>query len=259
MTVCYYTKNICYVVSRPMNNKNLPPAPSARLKAFLVHLYTASTMIVLLVAMLFLLEGRLTAALFTMLLNIAIDATDGFLARRYQVKRHVPEFDGRTMDDVIDYVAYVFMPVIFMVQAEMLLQPVIVFGSLPLIASAFGFARVNAKLDEEGFFVGFPSYWNIVVAYLFLIGAPAWLSTLVIVVLAVLVFVPTRYIYITRFPRYRGAHLAGATLSGVAVLAALVAGEAARTPLVLISLLYPVYYTLYSLVLDRRARRAVEQ
>lgn len=154
-----------------MNNKNLLSAPSARLKALLVHLYTASTMIVLLVAMLFLLEGQLTAALFTMLLNIVIDATDGFLARRYQVKRHVPEFDGRTMDDVIDYVAYVFMPVIFMVQAEMLLQPVIVFGSLPLIASAFGFARVNAKLDEEGFFVGFPSYWNIIVAYLFLIGA----------------------------------------------------------------------------------------
>lgn len=241
-----------------MNHKPQPRAPGARIKAFLVHLYTASTMIVLLASMLFLLEGRLTAALFTMLLSIAIDATDGFMARRYEVKRHVPEFDGRTMDDVIDYVAYVFMPVVFMIQAGMLLQPVIVFGALPLIASAFGFARVNVKLDEEGFFVGFPSYWNIVVAYLYLTSAPPWLNTLVIVVLAVLVFVPTRYIYITRFPHHRSAHLAASALSSLMVLAALVSGEALRTPLVLISLIYPVFYTLYSLVLDRRARRAIE-
>jgi phosphatidylcholine synthase len=213
-------------------------------------------MIVLLAATLLLLDGRLTAALFTMLLNIVIDATDGFLARRYKVKLHVPEYDGRTMDDVIDYVAYVFLPVVFMAEAGMLLEPVVVFGALPLIASAFGFSRVDAKLDAEGFFVGFPSYWNIVVAYLFLMGSPPWLNTLLVVALAVLVFIPTRYIYITRSPRFRRSHLAGATLSGVTLLAALLVSGEARLPLLLISLVYPVIYTLASLVLDRRARLA---
>lgn len=235
-------------------NEQFPPA--ARARAFLVHLYTASTMVVLLLATSLLLGGQLTAALFVMLLSIVIDATDGFLARRFKVKQYVPEFDGRTMDDVIDYVAYVFLPVVFMLQAGMLLQPAVLFGVLPLIASAFGFARVDAKLDDDGFFVGFPSYWNIVVAYCYLTGSPAWLNTLIIAGLSALVFVPTRYIYITRFPHHRGAHLAGASLSGVTLLAALLTPGDARLWLVLISLAYPVYYTGLSLALDRQARRA---
>lgn len=242
-----------------MHNKPARAAPGARLKAYLVHIYTASTTVLLLISTMYLLDGRLTESLFVMLLCIVIDGTDGMLARRYEVKRHVPEIDGRTLDDVIDYVAYTFLPVVFLLQAEMLLQPVVFFAALPLLSSAFGFARVDVKLDEEGFFVGFPSYWNIVVAYLYLVGAPVWLNTLVIVVLAVLVFVPTRYIYITRFPHHRKAHMAAAIFSGLMLLLAVLIGEAARTPLVLLSLIYPVFYTIYSFKLDRQARRAVER
>jgi phosphatidylcholine synthase len=226
-----------------------PSAPrAARIRAFLVHCYTASTMIVLLAATALLLDGRLTAALFVMLLSIVIDATDGTLARRFKVKQYAPAYDGRSMDDVIDYVAYVFLPVVFLLQAGMLLQPAVLFGVFPLIASAFGFSRVDAKLDDAGFFVGFPSYWNIVVAYFYLI----------ILILSVLVFVPTRYIYITRFPRHRTFHLIGATLSGIALLAALLTAGALRNGLVIVSLIYPIYYTGLSLVLDRRVRKSTD-
>jgi phosphatidylcholine synthase len=92
------------------------------------------------------------------------------------------------------------------------------------------------------------------VAYFYLTGSPAWLNTLIILALSALVFVPTRYIYITRFPRHRTFHLVGATLSGIALLAALLTAGALRNGLILISLLYPIYYTGLSLVLDRRAR-----
>jgi len=229
---------------------------TARMKALLVHLYTASTMVVLMISTAFLLNDQLTAALFTMLLSIIIDATDGSLARRFKVKLHAPEYDGRTMDDIIDFVSYVFLPAVFMLKAGMLLQPAIIFCCFPLIASAFGFSRVNAKLDDDGFFIGFPSYWNIVVAYFYLTGSPPWLNTLIIVFLAAMVFVPTRYIYITRFPRLRRAHLAGATLSGATMLAALFIGGDMRQLLVIVSLIYPVIYTVYSLILDRQARKA---
>jgi phosphatidylcholine synthase len=229
---------------------------AARMKALLVHLYTASTMVVLMVSTAFMLNDQLTAALFTMLLSIVIDATDGSLARRFKVKLHVPEYDGRTMDDIIDYVSYVFLPAIFMLKAGMLLEPAIIFCCCPLIASAFGFSRVDAKLDDDGFFIGFPSYWNIVVAYFYLTGSPPWLNTLIIIFLAAMVFVPTRYIYITRFPRLRRAHLAGASLSGITMLAALFVGGNVRLLLVIISLIYPVIYTVYSLMLDRQARKA---
>jgi phosphatidylcholine synthase len=229
---------------------------SLRVKAFLVHVYTASTVILQLLSVDLLLNNHLSLALFAMLMAVAIDATDGFLARRYRVKEIVPEFDGRRLDDIVDYISYVFLPVIFMLKADMLLQPVVLFGSLPLLASAFGFSRVDAKLDDDGFFLGFPSYWNVVVAYIYTFGTPAWLNTAVIVFLSVMVFVPMRYIYITRFHSHPRLHFLGALVCGAALLAALFVSEPLRRPLLFFSVLYPIYYTILSLVADWRARRA---
>ena len=68
---------------------------------------------------------------------------------------------------------------------------------LPLLASAYGFSQVNAKTDD-GFFLGFPSYWNIVAFYLYVLRTPEWVSVSVIAILSILTFVPTHYIYATR-------------------------------------------------------------
>jgi phosphatidylcholine synthase len=229
----------------------------ARVKAFLVHVYTASTMIILLISSYLLLHDQLNLALFVMLLAVAIDSSDGTLARRFHVKEVYPELDGRRLDDIVDYVSYVFLPVVFMLKAQMLSEPVVLFGSLPLLASAFGFSRVDAKLDDEGFFVGFPSYWNVIVAYLYLLSTPPWLTTLVIVVLSVMVFIPTRYLYITRMHKHRWLHIGATFICGMALLAGLFVQDPTRRLLLYFSLTYPVYYTIYSFVLDRRARKAV--
>jgi phosphatidylcholine synthase len=229
--------------------------PSLRLKAYLVHVYTASTVILLLLSVDLLLRDQPNLSLFVMLLAVAIDSTDGMLARRYRVKEVVPEFDGRRLDDIVDYISYVFLPVIFMIKAGMLLEPAVLFGALPLLASAFGFSRVDAKLDDDGFFLGFPSYWNIVVAYLFLFGLPIWVNTAIVVFLSIMVFVPTRYIYITRFRSHPRLHFAGATVCGAALLAALFVGGDMRRLLLFFSLIYPTYYTILSFVADRRARK----
>jgi len=229
---------------------------SLRVKAYMVHVYTASTMIILLLSTYLLLQDQLSAALFVMLLAIAIDSSDGMLARRFRVKEVVPEFDGRRLDDIVDYVSYVFLPVVFMLKARMLLEPAVLFGSLPLLASAFGFARVDAKLDDDGFFLGFPSYWNVLVAYLYMLGAPAWLNTVLVVFFTALVFVPTRYIYVTRLRQHRSLNLGWGFVCGLALLAGLFAPDPARRTLILFSLTYPVYYTIYSFVLGRRSRKA---
>jgi phosphatidylcholine synthase len=226
-----------------------------RLKAFMVHVYTASTVILQLLSVDLLLRNQLSLSMFVMLLAVGIDATDGMLARRYRVKEVVPEFDGRRLDDIVDYLSYVFLPVIFMLKAGMLSDPAVLFGSLPLLASAFGFSRVDAKLDDDGFFLGFPSYWNVVVAYLYMFGLPIWVNTALIVFLSVMVFVPTRYIYITRFHSHPRLHFVGAMVCGLALLAALFAEESLRRPLLIFSLIYPAYYTILSFVADWRARR----
>jgi phosphatidylcholine synthase len=230
---------------------------SQRVKAYLVHAYTASTVILLLLSANLLLHDQLNLALFVMLMAVVIDSTDGMLARRYRVKEVAPEFDGRRLDDIVDYISYVFLPMAFMLKAAMLMEPMVLFGSLPLLASAFGFSRVDAKLDDDGFFVGFPSYWNIVVAYLYLLAWPLWLNTLIIAILSVMVFIPTRYIYITRFRYQQLLNYGGSLICGIALVAALFVGEPLRRQLVYFSLLYPVYYLIYSFVVDWRMRKAI--
>ncbi|MDP9378785.1 MAG: hypothetical protein M3Q29_01300 [Chloroflexota bacterium] len=225
-----------------------------RIKAYLVHLYTASGMAVLALSAHLLLEGRFEGSLALMLLAVVIDATDGMLARRLDVKGVLPEFDGRRMDDVIDYVSYVFLPVLFLLRAGMLAQPKVVWAAMPLIASAFGFSRVDAKLDEEGFFLGFPSYWNIVVFYCFMFALPPWLNTLIVTVLAVLVFVPTRYMYITRLSKLKRLNYSLSVVWGILVGLALVWSGGPRSLLLMLSLVFPVYYVTGSLLLNRGSR-----
>ena len=70
-------------------------------------------------------------------------------------------------------------------------------GSAMLLSSAFGFNRDDAKTADH-FFTGFPSYWNIVVLYLFVLGLPPSSTRLILLALAVLVFVPIRYVYPSR-------------------------------------------------------------
>jgi len=225
-----------------------------RVGAYLVHIYTASTMALLALSAHLLFLGRYDAALAAMLLAIVIDSTDGFLARRVDIKIALPEFDGRRMDDVIDYVSYVFMPVLFLLQTNMLLGPELLWATVPLMASVFGFGRVDAKLDEEGFFLGFPSYWNIVVFYCFVFALPPWLNTLIIAVLAILVFVPMRYMYITRLSSLRWLNYSLTLAWAVLIGAALLTAGQLRSVLLTLSLVFPIYYTAGSFLLDRRAR-----
>jgi phosphatidylcholine synthase len=87
------------------------------------------------------------------------------------------------------------------------------------------------------------------------LGLPPWANAAIITVLSVLVFVPTRYIYITRFPRYKLLNYILAYYWGATVMISLFVGSETRTRLLLSSLVFPVYYTAYSLWLDWQARR----
>lgn len=223
-----------------------------------MHIYTASTMALLALSAHLLFQDQYEASLAAMLLAMVIDSTDGMLARRVDIKAALPEFDGRRMDDVIDYVSYVFLPVIFLLRTDMLLQPAVLWATVPLMASVFGFGQTNAKLDEEGFFVGFPSYWNIVVFYCYVFALPPWLNTLIIVVLAVLIFVPMRYMYITRLSSHKWLNYSLTLIWGVLIGAVLTATGQLRSTFLMLSLVFPVYYLAGSFLLDRRARHRAE-
>jgi phosphatidylcholine synthase len=222
---------------------------------YLVHIYTASTLIFVVLGMQWVLEGQFRLALIAMTITVLIDATDGMLARRFRVKETAAEIDGALLDNIVDFLSYVLLPMLFMIRADMLLLPTSLWVTIVMFASSFGFSRTTAKMADKGFFVGFPSYWNIVVFYLFLMQTPAAFNTILIVALSLLVFVPLRFLYVSRLKRGRTLHFALGALWGTLCLIALsLDAGVLRNNLINISLLYVMFYTLHSLWLDAEER-----
>ena len=230
--------------------------PSSTARGYLVHLYTTSTLLFGILAVQWILEGRYQLALLGMAITVLIDATDGALARKYRVAQTVPNIDGALLDNIVDFVSYVFLPVLFLLHTGLLLQPAWAFATLLAFSSAYGFSRTSAKQSDEGFFVGFPSYWNVVVFYAYLMDLSPALTSALVVGLSLLVFTDVRFLYVTRLRRGRLLHLALGGAWGVAALTALfLAPGPLRTALIVGSLGYVAFYTVHSFVLDRRSRR----
>jgi phosphatidylcholine synthase len=220
--------------------------------AWLVHLYTALGAVIGFFTLLAIEQANFRDALFLMALAIFVDATDGTLARAARVKDVIPWFDGDLLDEIVDYFNYVIAPCMFMLRANLLpAQDALWLTALPLIASAYGFCQRNAKTADY-FFLGFPSYWNIAVFYLYAFKTPLWLNAFLVIALSILIFVPIRYIYPSRSPRFRNqTNLLGA-IWGIVILYAVYRIPDPPQPLLMASLLYPAYYTALSLWLEMK-------
>ena len=171
--------------------------PLLRLAAWGVHLYTAIGLILAARIAVLLARGGEWAfreAFVLMLVASLVDATDGTLARKVRVKAVLPRFDGRKLDDIIDFLTYTFLPLMLVWRAGLLPEGAEAWLLVPLLASAYGFCQVEAKTDD-GYFLGFPSLWNVVAFYLYVLHLPGWLAVAILVVLGLMTFVPSRYLY----------------------------------------------------------------
>ncbi len=223
--------------------------------AWLAHLYTASGGVLAFLAARAVVERDYRAAFFWLALQVLVDATDGWLARRVRVSDRLPWFNGAKLDDIIDYLTYVFVPALIVWHAP-LVHPAwaVPVGAAMLLSSAYGFNRADAKTADH-FYTGFPSYWNIVVLYLFVADLPREVNATILVGLAALVLVPIRYVYPSRTPVLRGTTLALGSLWGVLMFLMVWELPVVSRPVWLGSLVFPVYYTGLSLVLHLRAPR----
>jgi phosphatidylcholine synthase len=186
-----------------------------------------------------------------------IDATDGTLARAIKVKEVLPGFDGRRLDDLTDFLTYVFLPLFLIWHAEVLPKGQEAWLLAPLLASAYGFCQVSAKTDD-GYFLGFPSYWNMAAFYFYVLQPPGWVAISLLVIFAVLTFVPSRYLY----PTQRGWLNAVTNVLGIVWALLLVAilwrlVVAGRTDewaqsLTILSAFFPAYYLLASWIISLR-------
>jgi len=218
-----------------------------------VHAFTASGAVVGAIALLAVGAGNLPQAAILMLVALAIDSVDGTLARAAKVGEVLPRFDGRRLDDMVDYLNYVIVPVVFLVAAGYL-HPAV--ATAPILASAYGFSQQDAKTEDD-FFLGFPSYWNIVALYIWLLDVSRLTATVTVVVLAIGVFVPLKYVYPSKMPVLRRTTNALGTLWVIALAIAVVAREAvASWRLAELSLAFPAWYLALSFYFGGVHRKA---
>ena len=228
-----------------------------KFSAWGVHLYTAVGLVLAARMAVLLVRGGAEAireAFVLMLVASLVDATDGTLARKVGVKTVLPEFDGRKLDDIIDFLTYTFLPLLLIWRAELLPPGAEAWLLLPLLASAYGFCQVEAK-TEDGYFLGFPSLWNVVAFYLYVLYLPGWLAVAIVVVLGLMTFVPSRYLYPSSQPGAlnRASNLLGAPWCCLllVVMCRLPAGESLRADdltrwLAGVSLYFPIFYMVAS-------------
>jgi phosphatidylcholine synthase len=219
-----------------------------------VHAFTASGGVVAVAALLACARGDLRIAALWMLVALVIDSVDGTLARRVGVSEVLPRIDGRRLDDIVDYTNYVIVPAVFLVQAGSVLHPLV--AAAPVLSSAYGFSQTDAK-TEDHFFVGFPSYWNVMAIYLWALAVPAEVGTALILAFSAAVFVPLKYVYPSRMDALWWTTNGAAAVWVIFVGSAISSSEGLPLRNVMwISLVYPIYYLGLSFWLGGRHGRA---
>ncbi|HUQ87360.1 MAG TPA: CDP-alcohol phosphatidyltransferase family protein [Vicinamibacterales bacterium] len=219
---------------------------------WIAHLYTATGAVIALLATAMTFAHNFRAVFIYFVVATFVDSTDGVLARALKVKERLPHFDGAKLDDIIDYLMYVFVPALVVWQADLVPSAFPICAAM-VLSSAYGFAHNDAKVaSHDHFFTGFPSYWNIVVVYLYLAHFSQLTNAIILVTLAILVFVPIRYVYPSRTMALKWPTLLLGTMWAIVFTWIVWRLPAVDGPWTMISLVFPVYYVALSLWLQFR-------
>lgn len=215
--------------------------------AFGVHFYTCLGVVLACLAALAITDHNVRVFLIYLWLAVFVDATDGTIARYFDVKGVFPQFNGDRLDDIIDYITYAFLPALGLIEFGVLPGNLAFVAFIPLMASAYGFCQEMSKTEES--FVGFPSFWNIVFLYLYILPLSSFWIVTIILLFSVLVFVPIHYIYPSKTKRMRQFTVVLSSVYAVMVGIVCVFPHAAwADDVALVSLLYPGYYFVMSVV-----------
>ena len=178
-------------------------ARTKNVRPFLVHIFTACGAGCALMALLAAAQGRWVAMFVWLAVALFIDGVDGTLARRFRVAEILPRWSGNSLDLVVDFTTYVFVPA-FALATSGLLPPL---AAIPLalaivITSALYFADEEMKTSDN-FFRGFPGLWNAAAFHLFVLKLPPWAAACVVAALVILTFMPLRVLHPFRVEQFR--------------------------------------------------------
>lgn len=201
--------------------------------AWSVHAFTTSGIVLGFLALVAVLKNDAVAAFMWLGLALFVDGIDGTLARRARVKEYTPNFDGSSLDLVIDFFTYVAVPALMVYWFNMVPVPALlptqtwslICGALIMAVSCYTFANVNMK-SFDYYFVGFPAIWNVVVLYFYLFNT-GWLVNLIMVlVLSILTFVPVKFVHPLRVTHWRNITIPMTVLWAALTLSLIISSRA---------------------------------
>ncbi|HEX5213498.1 MAG TPA: CDP-alcohol phosphatidyltransferase family protein [Pseudolabrys sp.] len=211
-------------------------------RAFAVHVFTACGAALAFLALVLATGEHWAAMFFCLGLALVVDGADGPLAREFKVAEVLPRWSGETLDLVVDFTTYVFVPAYAIAASGQLPKALAVpAGIVVVITGALYFADRQMK-TADNYFRGFPGLWNLTAFYLYLLEPPEWASAAMIAVLAVLTFLPIKFLHPLRVERLRalniGLLVAWAVLAFIAVIHNLAPGPYVIWPLVVIAVYF---------------------
>ncbi|MGM4981045.1 phosphatidylcholine synthase [Rhizobium sp. SG570] len=181
--------------------------PYAEIRAFSVHILTASGSFLAFLGVVAASEHRFVDMFWWLGLALLVDGIDGPIARKVRVKEVLPNWSGDTLDNIIDYVTYVLLPAFALYESGMIGEPwSFVAAGMIVVSSAIYYADTGMKTDEY-FFSGFPVVWNMVIFTLFVIDASATTAMILVGVSVVLTFLPINFLHPVRVRRLRPLNL----------------------------------------------------
>ena len=218
-----------------------------------VHLFTATGAIWGFLAIRAIFEHDWRAMILWMVIAMLVDGFDGMLARWADVKKYADGIDGALLDNILDYLNYVMVPALFLMEADVLPDGFQMLGAFSiLITSAYQFTQTDAKTDDHHF-KGFPSYWNVAALYMLLMGLPVWVNFSFLMLFNIMVFIPIKYIYPTRNTYLRGLTLGLTYLYGAIGIWGLVQYPNHPQWVVWASFIYIGYYLVLSVIPKNKA------
>ncbi|MEA2993624.1 MAG: phosphatidylcholine synthase, partial [Alphaproteobacteria bacterium] len=183
-------------------------APFTHTCAFAVHVFTASGAALAFLALIAAVRSDWVWMFWWLGAALVVDGVDGTLARRFQVAERLPRWSGDSLDFVVDFLTYVFVPSYAITASGLLPSPTAIpLGILIVTTGALYFADRTMKLSGD-YFRGFPVLWNVVAFYLFLLKPPPWIGAAGVVCLLILTFVPFAFIHPVRVRQWRRINIA---------------------------------------------------
>ena len=187
---------------------NYKRVPYAEIRAFSVHILTASGSFLAFLGVVAAAEHRFIDMFWWLGLALLVDGIDGPIARKVKVKEVLPNWSGDTLDNIIDYVTYVLLPAFALYQSGMIGEPwSFAAAGMIVVSSAIYYADMGMKTAEH-FFSGFPVVWNMVIFTLFVVQASALAAMIVVTLSVILTFLPINFLHPVRVQRLRPLNMA---------------------------------------------------